>query len=180
MLIATPMRAGRGAVSTQRSDRIRLSCGRSGGGGNRTAQYSSRLSHIATTAGCYVDQRVLIDSGANLDRCKSGGVQERHQLVAVPLAHGKCVLLAPTVNRLRAERHMDAAVIVVDGVDAAGQRDLFEGRFAPVPYAPAELALFIVKDERPARQKGIVQSSECLDVLLAGAAETEDAAAYDR
>src|SRR5438045_9100422 len=101
MLITAPMRAAEAPCRRNDSDRIRLSCGRSGGGGNRTAQYSSRLSHIATTAGCYVDQRVLIDSGANLDRCKSGGVRERHQLVAVPLAHGSCLHLARTVDRLR-------------------------------------------------------------------------------
>ncbi|MBA3787787.1 MAG: hypothetical protein H0X21_03720 [Actinobacteria bacterium] len=98
----------------------------------------------------YVDVGVLIDAGEDVDGPKAGGVQQRYEFVAVPLAHCQRVLLAPPVRRLGADRHVDAAVFLVDGVDAAAQRDLAVGRLVPVANVPAERLLLVVEDERAA------------------------------
>jgi hypothetical protein len=127
-----------------------------------------------------VDQRVLIDTRADVDGFKARAMQHRHELVAVPLAHRQSVLLSPAIKSLCADRHVDAAVVLVDCIDPDGQRDLTLGGIAPISYAPAKWLFLVVEDKRSPRQESLVQLSQRVNVLFTGAAETEDPAADDR
>src|SRR3954453_8591711 len=90
----------------------------------------------AHRAARYVDHSVLIDTREYVDGRKAGPMQERYELVPVPLAHGQGVVFTAPVLGVGPDRQMDAAVGLVDVVDADAQRDLAAGRFTPIPHVP--------------------------------------------
>jgi len=75
---------------------------------------------------------------------------------------------------------MDATILLIDGVDTDGQRDLAARRPPPISHAPAKRLFLVVEYKRPAGQERVVKLSKCLNVLLARAAETKDPAADNR
>jgi hypothetical protein len=75
---------------------------------------------------------------------------------------------------------MDAAVILVDGIDAAAEGDRIAERVTATTNLPLPGRLFVVEQERAAGKKRVVEALDRFDVLFACAAEAEDAAAKDR
>ena len=87
---------------------------------------------------------------------------------AVPLTHRQLVLL-DAVTRLRADRHVHAAIVLVDGVDPARQGNRPLARRVPFADAPLERLLLVVEHERAARLERVVEPaiacSSCSRVL---------------
>src|SRR6478609_8573687 len=127
-----------------------------------------------------VDERVLADPREDADRNEADRLQQGQQLVAIPVTHSESVLFEAPVSCLGANRHVYTTIAFFNQVDPSAQRDLAAGRLTPVPDLPIEWPFVVVEDERASGEKRVVQSSDGPAVLLASAAEAENAAADDR
>src|SRR6266550_6382957 len=85
-----------------------------------------------------VDQRAVCHTREDSYGCETGVAKQRHELVAMPLAHGQGVLLTMSIPCFRSDRHVDAAVVLNNRVDAAAQGDRAARGLAPVAHVPEE------------------------------------------
>ena len=112
------------------------------------------------------------------DEGDTGPAAERVSSSAATAATASAAATAiATRSRLCADRHVDAMVVLFDRIDPGAQRDLAAGRLIPLPHLPSVWLFVVVEHESALREQRVMQPFDGSDVLLAGGAEAEDAAA---